>query len=1284
MSGANKTRTGTPDTLIILENGKYILAEYTTEKKGVCEKFKKDLGKCFDEEKTGISITEIEKIVLCHNSTLTTEEENSLKEKCHKHRVELDIFDIDSISFDLYQNYPGIAKDFLGVEVDTGQIVDLDEFITTYNKRKFVAPLDTKFCFRENEIKEILQGLEENNLVIVSGKAGVGKSRLVLECCRKFLEKYSEYKVKCIFDKGVDIYEDIRVYLSDDGSYLIFLDDANRVKNFEYFIHLLFDKRENQQTKIIATVRDYAVEQIKEVARSYDNNLELVKIDSLTDKQIEQIVKEEYKIQNQLYIERIVDIAQGNPRLAIMTALVVEREKTIESISNVSDIYDIYYSSIRQDITDFRDRSLLEVAGIVAFFQVVDKSNDEMMERIQTAFKIDREIFWEAVRKLYEFELVDMYEDEIARISDQVLATYLFYLTFFKEKLWKFSVLLDNFFPQFQYNFVDALNPVLNAFDSGKIIKILSPDVDRVWKIYEEAKEEKSLIQLMKLFWFFKQTEILIYAKNCIDQMEVESVDISTLDIPSNSNIDIPPYSILDLLSLSSNFDEQNFQIAIDLLFEYLTKKPQELLQVFRLLIEVFGFEYDSYITKFISQSIVIDKLLEKVNQGKNKLFVKLFFGVAEKYLKLEFNTSKLKNKREFLLRQFPPLPTPELLNLRQKIWQGVFQLYQIDIFEKEVINIIHQYSKSYSNFPVGEIIKQDTLEVLDFIANQLNPKDYSHCLIVQKYLDFLESRQIEFNNELRERFVNETYELSRILLADRNKGKNLNLDWKEYDKFKQNQIKEYFANYDFKDYQDFFAKCHEIKAVTELKNNYDFQSPTYKVPEFPSHKVVEVFIFIACKKSELYLDVLKDYLKRADPFQINNFPFPLVQKLIEISGVEKAFELLNQFDFASKRKWLFGFYNLLPEDKITSDYLEKLYNLYRESKLSEMPQDFDFLLKYRHIDKNVVAQVTEIILSKINEEIDNFIPFKCLFNPFTKANQLSIELFNLFAKVTEIMVSKINEEINYSDIFTSLFNPYTKANQLLIQLFTEKLDVLKEIYFLSQKIPRYSSNFEDIFTRILAADQNFIIEYIDWVYDEERKFSNFQDDLNYTFLWQSENYQELITLVVEHIYQKEKELSNSGFSNTILERIFFLEVTEEEKVVFEDRQNQLLKSLIKNRYTDIDLMQLLFSVTTTFPYERRYQFIDLFCQNNQNFQDFKKLPLEPYVKNDKEISSEDYILSSSKNIEATHKIIEYLESLQPIFNTIDLLQHKEYVEKEIKYFKKWIEDEKKRNFIED
>ena len=40
--GANKTRKGRPDTLIPLDNGKYVFAEYTTQQERVFEKLKVD------------------------------------------------------------------------------------------------------------------------------------------------------------------------------------------------------------------------------------------------------------------------------------------------------------------------------------------------------------------------------------------------------------------------------------------------------------------------------------------------------------------------------------------------------------------------------------------------------------------------------------------------------------------------------------------------------------------------------------------------------------------------------------------------------------------------------------------------------------------------------------------------------------------------------------------------------------------------------------------------------------------------------------------------------------------------------------------------------------------------------------------------------------------------------------------------------------------------------------------------------------------------------------------
>ena len=119
--GANKVRKGTPDTLIALPNAKFVFAEHTTQQDDVYEKLKSDLRKSFDEAKTGVPIRRIEEVVFCHTSSISAEEQHALAEECQKRGVNLSIFGIGSLSYDLYQKYLGLARDHLGVEVDTGQ-----------------------------------------------------------------------------------------------------------------------------------------------------------------------------------------------------------------------------------------------------------------------------------------------------------------------------------------------------------------------------------------------------------------------------------------------------------------------------------------------------------------------------------------------------------------------------------------------------------------------------------------------------------------------------------------------------------------------------------------------------------------------------------------------------------------------------------------------------------------------------------------------------------------------------------------------------------------------------------------------------------------------------------------------------------------------------------------------------------------------------------------------------------------------------------------------------------
>ena len=264
---ANKVKTGTPDTLIATPEGNYIFAEHTTRETGLLAKMKDDLGKCFDESKTGVPIEKIERVIFCFTGELDGREENELAEACQEKDVNLDLFGLDALAFDLYSKYPALARDFLGVPIDTGQIVSPERFISLYNNNKLATRLDLGFHFREDELDGLLDKLESENLVVLSGHAGVGKSRLALEACERFSEVYPEYEVQCVFGRNRDLWGDLKARFSKPGHFLILVDDANRVSRFEYIVDLLQHQREDQRIKVVATVRNYALTKVREAAR---------------------------------------------------------------------------------------------------------------------------------------------------------------------------------------------------------------------------------------------------------------------------------------------------------------------------------------------------------------------------------------------------------------------------------------------------------------------------------------------------------------------------------------------------------------------------------------------------------------------------------------------------------------------------------------------------------------------------------------------------------------------------------------------------------------------------------------------------------------------------------------------------------------------------------------------------------------------------------------------------------------------------------------------------------
>jgi len=1152
--GADKVRTGTPDSYARQKNGKLIFAEYTTEQTGLEKKLQGDLDKCLDVNKTGIPLDQIEEIVFCHNSLPKLTNEQTLYDTCEQNGIKLQIFGLGELSFDLYQKYPALAKDFLGISIDTGQILEPDDFITIMGKNNISTPLDTNFYCREIELQEALEKVESNDLVILSGSAGIGKSRLALEIIENYKKSHSGFELRVIYNKGQNLFEDIRSYFSSSGDFLILVDDANRITQFDYFVDLLQNQRTDQNIKVIATVRDYARDKIIQSACPLTNVSELI-IKPMKPEEIKGFIKKQYQINNQIYLDRISDIAGGNPRLAIMAAIVAVKANNIESIRDVSVLYDEYFSSISNDLKKLQDKEILKVIGVISFFRTIDRSHLETMELIQNVFGISSETLWQSIEYLHRIEVVDLYEKEVAKITDQVFSTYLFYLCFFKEKDLKFSLLLENFFPSQVGKIRDAIYPCLNSFNFNEIEKILEPEVRIKWDECINKNNTSDLHELIRTFWFLLQSNVLVYVRDNIALIKKQDMDIDSICWDSR-NVAFNDHPFLEILSLFKQANDENtFKIVLDLVLNYIEKVPQATPQFISLLTKRFGFNPNSHRNGYTLQNILIEALWNKTEDGGDEFFSRLFLTVSSKYLPTEYDYDE-SSKMTITIHRIKLLGAEPIFNLRASIWNGIFKLYKNQNLRKYILDVIKSYCEFGYRLSENDIVEKDTEHLVSFIQEELNTNDFFECLIVQNYQRMLKRRNITSATEIADKFHSEMYNLYKVLSFDYSDADVNSVS--EFDEIKKEKIISYTMTFDIIDYQKFIKQSQEI--LTFLDNNHEVEQVRKTISQ--------VFTCLSDKDKHLFKRVIQEYLITGDLLEIQQ-PIILVKKLIKSCGTEQSLQILEKHEYNSKNHWLFAFYQCLTNEDINKKTVLELHSLYKKAEASEFPHHLDYLLNYMDSDATIITTIVGLVIEKTKED---------------KTFGSSLDM---------------------------LFNPYSEINKRILEIFTGNLTLLKEAYLLNSKLKQRSDFNGSTLNRILSADPDFILDIIDHIYSNDQWPDRYSDTKDYSFLWEHDNRKSIIMTAINDILKR--KLKESYIPGSYLERLFCIgggnnKCTDEVILA----QDKFLENVINESAINIDLMKLIFGIISNFTPERKKKFIEIFLKTNKNHKDFIVLPIEP------------------------------------------------------------------------
>lgn len=901
-TATNKPTKGTPDSYVLTDDGKYILINYGSVSSQPAKKIRDDILSCFDKAKLSLSKDKIKKIICGHCSTnISIEQFSSIKESIEG--VEVELIGIDTLSHDLALIYPHIAKDELGIPIDTNQFFDVEDFVKAYDANGINAPLDCEFLYREPEISETYNSVNDNKVTILTGPSGIGKTRLALEVCRK--KDGEEVKVYCIKSNGNMLYEDIKYYISDPGKYLIFFDDVNMVASLDNVLNSILTLSEDYKVKVLITVRDYAQDRVINLVSKYSTP-NIIEIGRFKNDEIEEILKNDLEILNPDYLKKITEIANGNIRLAVLAGI-----RSIEygypAIKNAEDIFKNYYGRVIDDAKLTKDDIMMlffiAVAGPVKgvenqLFNILKKSyGNEIVEK-------------DIVENLYSLELVDWFKNEITKISDQSLGNYIMYYVLFEKKWISVESLISIGFPHYRNKVIYVLNTLMEIFDSEELSKYVENSIISAWENAPTGQE----MEYLESFYRVDPDKALSIIKNHIDQENTVDFDLRSYDIDSKKNyhnISTKEIEILGGYKYTDNFDD-----AIDLLMLYFTKRPDLIMDFYFVLSERLLYDKYSWKNKYSYEFCLLDKLWCVTEEGANYNNSILYLQISEYALKTEISfTEEIRNSRSVNFVRMTLGFTEEIATIRTRIWKNLAILRKNEEYRNIVNSILEGVHFNGLNEEDSKKYLQSDFDVIYENVIDKDKPDFFDAKIVARYKKVAG----QIGATIDERYLiskrNSEFKIYKMLIREHLSGRTIEED----KKIRKDFISKEISSYTLDDYRRLFVSCRFLEKTV------------YEREQWSLNTGLDCVFEALEDNSEFYIDVITEYFNENSPFKLNGYR--QIKYLLDHIGYEATLDLVSGKIFDKKDTWLSIIWECLPEESIN----EKVVNDYKGFVLNNL-----------------------------------------------------------------------------------------------------------------------------------------------------------------------------------------------------------------------------------------------------------------------------------------------------------------------------------------------------------
>lgn len=935
-TGTDKPTKGTPDSYVECDNGKYIIIMYGSVEAASYKKLESDILSCFDISKLSIPVEKIDKIICAYTSTnIHIEQIEALKNLIEGVKIEL--IGLGTVAHDLVLKYRFIASRFLDIPVDTGQVFDIEEFVNQYDAGGMNAPLGLGFMFREEELRGLKEKIFNNDLVVISGASGIGKTKLVIEACKQMRDEQG-MNIVCVKNNGQMLYNDVRETINEPGKFLLFLDDANHAMNldsiFEFFISKKVD--DEVELKIVMTVRDYAKESIKKLALN-KVKFEEVELKPLSIEDIQNILKEKLEIRNEHYLKQIVKISKGNIRLAILAAIVA-KASGFPAINDATDIFRNFYAPIF-DENKIAENEMIVLFAIAVFGPVMLETHDGI-QYILASNNISETEYINICHHLNDCELVDMYEKSVVKVSDQSFANYILQYIFIEKKIVSIKDLLLGTFPKYSSKLIYAINTVIQLFNSEATLEYMENEINAAWEECHDC-DEKAYV---KAFRAVNEEKALLYVKKIIDDTESVVCDLDVVKFPKEVTNVREKDEVIQILTAFGASEQYN--AAVDLLLTYFSKRPDMGKEICYGITERMGIDIHSNEQGYSRERYLFSKLYEKYKESKNNNFAILLICIIKKFLAYEFHTTEqgmLPNTVTFITYHLNY--SAELMEYRTELWQCLIELREEETLQ-EAVDVVITSLHTGGNEEAQKIFREDVSILHHLYDNGKYIPDFDLCAAFGElvgHMHWLEQDTTELEQFL---CKNSEYIIYRLLIREHVKGE----DWRDEEENRKKEIAHLVVNYGYEEFKFLFNVCKK-RETKQVRNDWCL------------HRSVDFVFESVHTDSERYLVAMKAYFAVNTPylFRIND----KIANLLKLIKVDEITAMVEDLDEVNRMRWKAAFYEELPEEEISIDTVGEMLGFISEQLEFENMQipNIYSLSKYKNKGIDIIGQITNILL---------------------------------------------------------------------------------------------------------------------------------------------------------------------------------------------------------------------------------------------------------------------------------------------------------------------------------